>query len=203
MRTVAVRGRPDFPPIDEPRVGPSMVMGCRSSSSGSSASAWSGDAIRGDRAARARRPDPALPATNAAALSPDGVRLRLPRRAPGRHRARRQRRPVADLGMKRLMRMALRLYPDAWRRRYGPEVGQLIDDASSRPADLLDLVSHAPVVVTFRGAASTMNERLAAHPVRLALIALAITLPTAFFVAVAVLKYILGVPAPSTLSSRP
>ena len=51
--------------------------------------------------------------------------------------------------MKRLMRLALRLYPDAWRRRYGPEVGQLIDDGSARPTDLLDLVSHAPVVATF------------------------------------------------------
>jgi hypothetical protein len=98
--------------------------------------------------------------------------------------------------MKRLMRLALRLYPDAWRRRYGPEVGQLIDDGSARPTDLLDLVSHAPVVATFRGAASAMNERLAAHPVRLALIALAITFPTALLVAVAVLKYVLGVPAP-------
>jgi hypothetical protein len=98
--------------------------------------------------------------------------------------------------MKRLMRLALRLYPDAWRRRYGPEVGKLIDDGSARPTDLLDLVSHAPVVATFRGAASTMNERLTAHPVRLALIALAITFPTAFLVAVAVLKYVLGVPGP-------
>jgi hypothetical protein len=41
-----------------------------------------------------------------------------------------------------------------------------------------------------------MNERLAAHPVRLALIALAITFPTALLVAFAVLKYVLGVPGP-------
>ena len=41
-----------------------------------------------------------------------------------------------------------------------------------------------------------MNERLAAHPVRLALVALAITMPTALFVGVAVLKYVLGVPGP-------
>ena len=98
--------------------------------------------------------------------------------------------------MKRLMRMALRLYPDSWRRRYGPEVGQLIDDGRARPTDLLDLVSQAPVSATFRGAVSTMNERLAAHPVRLALVALAITLPTALFVGVAVLKYIFGVAGP-------
>jgi len=98
--------------------------------------------------------------------------------------------------MKRLMRLALRLYPGAWRRRYGPEVGQLIEGGSARPTDLLDLVSHAPVVATFRGAASTMNRHLSSHPVRLALVALAITLPTALFVGVAVLKYIFGVAAP-------
>ena len=98
--------------------------------------------------------------------------------------------------MKRLMRLALRLYPDAWRRRYGPEVGQLIDDGRASPSDLLDLVSRAPFLATFLGAASTMNQRLAAHPVRLAVVALAITFPTAFVVAVAVLKYVLGVPGP-------
>ena len=42
----------------------------------------------------------------------------------------------------------------------------------------------------------SMNRHLAAHPTRLALVALAVTLPTAFFVGVAVLKYVLGVPGP-------
>ena len=98
--------------------------------------------------------------------------------------------------MKRLMRIALRLYPDAWRRRYGPEVRQLIDDGRTSPADLLDLVSRAPIAATFRGGASTVNRRLAAHPIRLALVALAIMLPTAVFVGVAVLKYVIGVPGP-------
>jgi hypothetical protein len=98
--------------------------------------------------------------------------------------------------MKRLMRIALRLYPDAWRRRYGPEVRQLIDDGRASPADLLDLVSHAPFVTTFRGGASGMNRHLAAHPIRLAIVALAIMLPTTLLVGVAVLKYVLGVPGP-------
>lgn len=98
--------------------------------------------------------------------------------------------------MKRLMRLALRLYPDAWRRRYGPEVTQLIDDGRASPADLVDLVTRAPFVATLRGEASTMNGHLVAHPIRLALVALAITLPTTIFVGVAVLKYVLGVPGP-------
>jgi len=94
------------------------------------------------------------------------------------------------------MRLALRLYPDAWRRRYGPEVRQLIDDGRASPADFADLISHAPLTATFRGEASTMNRHLVAHPGRLALVALAITLPTAFFVSIAVLKYVLGAPGP-------
>ena len=98
--------------------------------------------------------------------------------------------------MKRLMRLALRLYPDPWRRRYGREVRQLIEDGRAQPADLLDLVRHAPLAATLRGEASTMHGQLAAHPIRVALVALAITLPTATFVGVAVLKYVLGVPGP-------
>jgi len=98
--------------------------------------------------------------------------------------------------MKTLMRVAIRLYPAAWRQRYGPEVSQLIEDGHASPADLLDLVSHAPFASTLRGEASTMNRQLAAHPLRVALAALAITLPTAVFVGVAVLKYVIGVPGP-------
>ncbi len=98
--------------------------------------------------------------------------------------------------MKRLMQLALRLYPDAWRRRYGPEVRQLIEDGHASPVDLVDLVSRAPLAATIRGEASTMNRYLAANPLRLALAALAITLPTAVFVGVAVLKYVVGVPGP-------
>jgi len=96
--------------------------------------------------------------------------------------------------MKTLMRLALRLYPDAWRRRYGPEVEQLIEDGRASPADLLDLVVHAPSTTTLQDEVSRMNGRLAAHPTRLALVAAIVVLPTAFLVGIAVLKYILGVP---------
>jgi hypothetical protein len=94
------------------------------------------------------------------------------------------------------MRLALRLYPAAWRRRYGPEVNQLIDDGRASPADLLDLVSRASIGATIRGEASTMNRHFTAHPMRSALVGLAVTLPTAFLVGLAVLKYVLGVPGP-------
>lgn len=98
--------------------------------------------------------------------------------------------------MKTLMRLALRLYPDAWRRRYGSEVEQLIEDGHASPADLVDLAVHAPSITTLQDEVSRMNGRLAAHPMRLALIAAIVMLPTAFLVGIAVLKYILGVPGP-------
>jgi hypothetical protein len=98
--------------------------------------------------------------------------------------------------MKTLMRLALRLYPDAWRSRYGPEVEQLIEDGHASPADLVDLIVHAPSTTTLQDEISRMNGRLAAHPTRLALVAAIVMLPTAFLVGIAVLKYILGVPGP-------
>ena len=98
--------------------------------------------------------------------------------------------------MKALMRLALRLYPAAWRSRYGPEVEQLIEDGHGSPADLVDLVVHAPSTTTLQDEVSRMNGRLAAHPMRLAIIAVIVMLPTAFLVGIAVLKYILGVPGP-------
>jgi hypothetical protein len=94
------------------------------------------------------------------------------------------------------MRLALRLYPAAWRRRYGPEVSQLIDDGRATPSDLLDLVSRASIRATIRGEAATMNRHFTAHPMRSALVGLAVTLPTAVLVGLAVVKYVLGVPGP-------
>jgi hypothetical protein len=98
--------------------------------------------------------------------------------------------------MKRLMRLTLWLYPDAWRRRYGAEVRRLIDDGRARPVDLVDLIARAPLGATLRGEVSMLNRQLSAHPIRLALVALAITFPTAILVGVAVLKYLLDVPGP-------
>ena len=98
--------------------------------------------------------------------------------------------------MKTLMRFALRLYPAPWRRRYENEVRQLIEDGHASPFDLADLVAHAPLVATIRGEVSTVKTHLATHPTRMALLALAVMLPTAVLVVLAVLKYVLGVPGP-------
>jgi hypothetical protein len=98
--------------------------------------------------------------------------------------------------MKTLMRIALRFYPAPWRRRYENEVRQLIEDGHASPFDLVDLVAHAPLVATIRGEASTVKNRLATHPTRMALVAVAVMLPTAVLVVLSVLKYVLGVPGP-------
>ena len=94
------------------------------------------------------------------------------------------------------MRIALRFYPTPWRRRYENEVRQLIEDGHASPIDLADLVAHAPLVSTIRGEFSTVKTHLATHPTRMAIVALAIMLPTAILVVFSVLKYVLGVPGP-------
>jgi hypothetical protein len=45
--------------------------------------------------------------------------------------------------MKRWMRWATRLYPAAWRARYGDEFAALLEDLSPRLRDLLDIVKEA------------------------------------------------------------
>ena len=105
-------------------------------------------------------------------------------------------RPLADVGVKTLMRLVLRFYPTPWRRRFENEVRQLIEDGHASPFDLADLVVHAPLVATIREEISIVRIHLATHPNRVALVALAIMLPTAVLVVVSVLKYVLGVPGP-------
>ena len=38
-----------------------------------------------------------------------------------------------------MKRLLLRLYPAAWRRRYGDELDQLVEDVGLRPSVVLDL----------------------------------------------------------------
>ena len=104
------------------------------------------------------------------------------------------------------MKPILRLYPSAWRRRYGEELSDLLDEMQSTPAITLDLL---------RGAASLQMQalldrlaprRLAAggppmpthpfqrHPTASALLAVLIAAPTATFVALSFLAYQLKVP---------
>lgn len=98
--------------------------------------------------------------------------------------------------MRLLMRLALALYPVAWRRRYGPEIRQLIDDGRTSPADLIDLIGHAPLRSTIQEETSTMTRYLSAHPVATAVVALLALIPTGAVVTASLLKYVGGVAAP-------
>ncbi|HUQ78056.1 MAG TPA: hypothetical protein VM427_04190 [Patescibacteria group bacterium] len=98
--------------------------------------------------------------------------------------------------MKLLMRLVLFLYPSAWRKRYGAEINQLINDGRTSRADLVDLVAHVPIRSTIQGEASTMTRYLSAHPVAAGSIAFLVMIPSAALVAGSLLKYIGGISAP-------
>jgi hypothetical protein len=98
--------------------------------------------------------------------------------------------------VKLLMRLALSMYPSAWRKRYGMEIKQLIEDGHTSSADLVDLIAHAPIRSTIQGEAATMTRYLAAHPVTTGLVALIAMIPTAALVSASLLKYIGGISAP-------
>ena len=71
------------------------------------------------------------------------------------------------------MRPILRLYPSAWRRRYGEELSDLIDEMPATPATTLDLLRGA-VTQHMRALLDRVAPRLATaggppmptHPLR-------------------------------------
>ncbi len=108
------------------------------------------------------------------------------------------------------MRPILRLYPSAWRRRYGEELSDLLDDLPNTPATTLDLLRGA-VTVQFRSLTDRLAPRLVAaggltmpthplqrHPTATAVVAALLLAPTAIFVAVSFLTYQLKLPGWAT-----
>lgn len=108
------------------------------------------------------------------------------------------------------MKPILRLYPSAWRRRYGDELSDLIDEMPSTPATTLDLLRGAaalhmrgladrlaPRVVTAEGPPMPTHS-LQRHPTASALVAALLAAPTAIFVTVSVLAYQLELPGMQT-----
>jgi hypothetical protein len=104
------------------------------------------------------------------------------------------------------MKPILRLYPSAWRRRYGEELSDLVDEMPSTPATTLDLLRGAaalhmrglvdrlaPRIVT-AGGPPMPTHTLQRHPTAAALVAALIAAPTAIFVTVSFLAYQLGLP---------
>jgi hypothetical protein len=104
------------------------------------------------------------------------------------------------------MKRILRLYPSAWRRRYGEELSDLLDEVPATPATTVDLLRGAaglhmrafldrlaPRLVT-AGGPPMRTHPLQRHPTATALIAALITAPTAIFVALSFLAYQLELP---------
>ena len=104
------------------------------------------------------------------------------------------------------MKPTLRLYPSAWRRRYGEELSDLIDAMPSTPATTLDLLRGA-AALHMRGLVDRIAPRLVSaggppmpthslqrHPTATALVAALIAAPTAIFVTVSILAYQLELP---------
>ena len=99
------------------------------------------------------------------------------------------------------MKPILRLYPSAWRRRYGEELSALLDEMPSTPAITVDLLRGA-VSLHVRGLLDRVAPRLLTaggppmpthslqrHPTAWALIAVLIAAPTGVFVTLSFLAY--------------
>ncbi len=104
------------------------------------------------------------------------------------------------------MKRILRLYPSAWRRRYGAELSDLLEEMPSTPSNTIDLLRGA-ITLHIRAFAQRLAPRLAAaggppmpshalqrHPTVTALVAALIVAPTAIFVTLSFLAYQLELP---------
>ena len=104
------------------------------------------------------------------------------------------------------MKRILRLYPAAWRRRYGEELTGLLEEMPATPRTTLDLVRGA-IALHFRGLTDRLAPRLVAaggppvpshrlqrHPTAIALLAALLVTPTAIFIGFSLLAYQVEVP---------
>jgi hypothetical protein len=106
--------------------------------------------------------------------------------------------------MRRLLGLVVRIYPTEWRRRYGEELSSLLHDAELSPSDVIDLMGwalrrrleSAIRLVPTRSPGGVMFQHANSHPALYALTGLAVLLPTATFIALALMKYVLGISGP-------
>jgi hypothetical protein len=104
------------------------------------------------------------------------------------------------------MKPILRLYPSAWRRRYGDELSDLLDELPQTPGTTLDLLrgalaQHARALLdrvvprlATAGGPPMPTHPLQRHPTATALVAALIAAPTVLFVTVSFLAYQLELP---------
>lgn len=108
------------------------------------------------------------------------------------------------------MHPILRLYPSAWRRRYGEELTDLLDELPATPATTLDVLRGA-IAAQFRAFVDRLAPRLVSaggppmpmhpfqrHPTATALVAALLLAPTLIFVGVSFLAYQLEIPGLAT-----
>jgi hypothetical protein len=89
---------------------------------------------------------------------------------------------------------AIRLYPAAWRQRYGDEVHALVDDGDSRLSDAVDIARAAGAELV-NGGHPIRFEPGHRHPGPFAALAALLLLPTLAFVALSIIGHELGVSA--------
>jgi hypothetical protein len=94
-------------------------------------------------------------------------------------------------------RAALRLYPPQWRRRYGAELHDLVEDADSSLADAADIVA-AALREHLKGGTPMRSEIAHRHPGTFALVGALVLAPTMAIVALSVLGHELGFSAVAT-----
>jgi hypothetical protein len=104
------------------------------------------------------------------------------------------------------MKRILRLYPSAWRRRYGDELADLLEELPATPATTVDLLRGAATLhmrafvdrvvprLAPAGGPPTPTHPLQRHPTATALVAVLITAPTVIFVALSFLAYQVELP---------
>jgi hypothetical protein len=108
------------------------------------------------------------------------------------------------------MNWIVRLYPSAWRRRYGAELADLLEELPATPATTADLLRGAmtlhiravvdrlaPRQVT-AGGPPMPTHPLQRHPTATALIAALLAAPTVIFVALSLLAYQFDLPGMQT-----
>jgi hypothetical protein len=104
--------------------------------------------------------------------------------------------------VRRLVLLAVWLYPARWRARYRDEFTELLRQGDTSVDILLDVLVNASRARVRSLRASTLRgghhmfEGAHRHPERFALLGLAVMLPTTLLVTVAVLKYMVGVAGP-------
>lgn len=88
-------------------------------------------------------------------------------------------------------RVALRLYPGAWRDRYGAEVSDLIDDTDAGIGDATDL-ARSMVREHMNGGAPMRFEPAYRHPGAFVAVAILLLVPTLAIVALSLIGHELG-----------